>query len=81
MVIRYSGMGWLEQVPFVVVEVFEDGDGAVRLRARRFEKTNTVGQHGGVVAAKVVCMKEKKDAAAGLVTDTCSLLRRCGASE
>jgi len=74
-------MGWLEQVPFVAVEVFEDGDGAVWLSARRFEKTNTVGQHGGVVAAKIVRVKKKKDAAAGLVTDTCSLLLRSRASE
>src|SRR5579871_772028 len=60
--------GWFKQIPFIAVEVFEDGDGAVGFDAGRFEEPDAVGAHGGMVAVEIVSVKKKKDAAAGLIS-------------
>lgn len=75
------GRGRLEQIPFVAVEIFEDGDGAVGLTAGRFEKADALRDHGRMVARKVVSVKKKKNAAASLFVDAGGLFRCCRAGE
>ena len=67
----------LKEVPFVAVEILEDGDRAVRFMAWRLEEFDVVGEHSRVVAPEVVGMEEEEDAAAALMADRTSLLG-CG---
>ena len=67
----WRGVGWcrLKEIPFVAVEVVEDGDDAVGFVARDFEEFDVVGLHAAVVAVEVVGVEEEEDTAAGLVAD------------
>jgi hypothetical protein len=71
----------LQEIPFVAVEVFEDGHGAVGFLAGRFEETDAAGLVGLVIAPKVIGVEEEEDSAAGLVPNGEGLLRSCGFGE
>jgi hypothetical protein len=74
-------VGGLEKVPLVAVEIFEDGDGAVRFLARRLEELDVGGEHEPVIAPEVVGVKEEKYVAGGLIADLFELFRSGGAGE
>ena len=59
----------LNEVPFVAVKVFKDGDCAVGFLARGFEETDATGLIRVIVAPEIVGVQKEKDAAAGLVAD------------
>ena len=68
----------LNEVPFVAVKVFKDGDCAVGFLARRFEETDATGSIRVIVAPEIVGVQKEKDAAAGLVADGEGLFRGTG---
>jgi hypothetical protein len=71
----------LEKVPLVAVKILEDGDGAVGFLARLLEKFDACGLHEAIVTPEVVGVKEKEDAAGGLIADLLDLFGSVGSGE
>ena len=71
----------MNEVPFVAVKVFKDGDCAVGFLARRFEETDATGLIRVIVAPEIVGVQKEKDASAGLVADGEGLFRDSGLGE
>ncbi len=65
----------LNQVPKISVQIFEDGDSAIRLLLGIASEFDIAGHERPVVTPEIVSMEKQEDAAAGLVSDTADLLR------
>ena len=59
----------MQQVPFVAVEILENGDGAVVFFGGFAAEGYTALFHGLIIASEIVGVKEEKDASAGLIAD------------
>ena len=70
-------VSWLNQVPEIAIEVFEDGYCSVGFFAWWACEVNSVSGHGMVVAFEIVGEEEEEYAAAGLVADA-GYLGFCG---
>jgi len=79
--LRSGGIGLLEEIPLVAVEVFEDGDRSIGFLAGRLEKLNVGGLHEAVIAPEIVGMEKEEDAITCLVADVLELLGRGGLGE
>ena len=66
----------LDQIPFVAVQVFEDGDDSVGFFARVLQEFHIARVHCVVVAPEIVGVEEQENAAAGLIADATQLLGR-----
>ncbi len=75
--LRSPGVTWLEKVPFVAVEVFEDRDRDVGFLAGRLEEFDVRGLHEAIVVPEIVGVKKKEDATASLIANLLELFR-CG---
>jgi hypothetical protein len=69
--------GWLDDVPAIAVEVFEDGECAVWLVTRRLGELRSGSAHAFMVPIEVVGTEEQADAPARLAADPFTLIG-CG---
>ena len=67
--LRGAGAVWLDEVPLGPPRVGKDGDGSVRLAARRFKKPHAARRQRVIVPVEVVRLKKIPDPAAGLIAD------------
>ena len=66
----------MQEVPEVAVQVFEDGNSAIRLLLRLSHEYNALSLVGLEVAPEVVCVEEKEDPAASLIANVGRLIFR-----
>ena len=59
-------MVWVEGVPLVAAEVFENGDGAVRFVAGGLQESDVASLPPAIVVPEIVGMEKEEDAATGL---------------
>jgi len=55
--------------PLVAIQIVENGNGSIALLHRRPHPLHAGGSHCRVIPRKVICIQEKKHAAAGLSPD------------
>jgi hypothetical protein len=72
---------WLNQIDPVAIQILEDGDRALALSARLFDKLNALLAHRPVVRGEIIGMKEKENAPARLISDRRSLFLACCARQ
>ena len=56
--LRHGGVGRLQEIPLVAVQVFENGDGAVGFLPGRFEEFDVGSLHQAIVAPEIVGVKK-----------------------
>src|SRR5438270_8633146 len=57
----------LQQIPLIAVEVFENGDGAVRFFPRRFAKFDAARCHLTIITPEIIGVYKQKDTSTGLI--------------